>query len=184
METKAWYASKTVWGAIVMGISGIIQAFGLGAISDAEQQKFVDGCLYLADFIGFIVVLVGRWTATKGLSAKKPESVALLSAIIFVFALPFCFAAIAADVDLKWDAVTGATGYKVYKSEDNGATWGVPVDVGNVTTHKWLSVTDTKMVLFRVSVYSGTSESIRLWSGAWWDSRLKPLTSPGGNSIP
>lgn len=89
----------------------------------------------------------------------------------------------AVDIPLKWDASIGATGYKIYKSEDMGVTWGTPVDVGNVTTYTYLAVIETKMVLFRVSAYSANGESIRYWSGAWYDQRLKPIASPTGLGI-
>ncbi len=92
--------------------------------------------------------------------------------------------AFAADIDLTWDASVGATGYKIYKSEDMGATWGAPIDVGNVIVYKYLGVIETKMIHFRISAYNATGESIRYWSGAWYNHLWKPINSGGGVSIP
>ncbi len=91
--------------------------------------------------------------------------------------------AFAADVPLKWDAVMGATGYKVYKSEDLCVTWGVPVDVGNITTYVYVGVDETKMIHFRISAYNANGESIRYWSGAWYNHLLKPISAPPGAGI-
>ncbi len=102
----------------------------------------------------------------------------VLAVVLLISSMSF-----ATDVSLKWNPSVGATGYKVYKSEDLGVTWGTPVDVGNVTTYIYLAVIETKMVLFRVSAYNTTEESIRFWSGAWFDNRLKPINSPPGAGI-
>jgi len=91
--------------------------------------------------------------------------------------------ALAADVDLKWDASSGAIGYKIQKSLDLGVTWLVPVDVGNVLTYKYLNVEENALVLFRASAYNAAGEAIRTWSGAWYDHSKKPVTSPTGTGI-
>ncbi len=88
-----------------------------------------------------------------------------------------------ADVTLRWDVVTDATGYKIYKSEDLGVTWGTARDVGNVITYIYTGIIETKVVLFRVSAYNANGESVRLWSGAWYDNRLKPISTPSGAGI-
>lgn len=98
----------------------------------------------------------------------------LLPLLLILLAVPV----FGADIDFTWDAVPGATGYKLYKSEDGGATWGTPVDVGNVTAYKWLGVVENKLVLFRASSYNATDTATRSWSGAWYDHRLR-LGSPG-----
>lgn len=105
--------------------------------------------------------------------------------LILVFAILFFLASIgyAEDVTLKWDASTGATGYKIYKSEDLGVTWSAPVDVGNVTTYTYLNIIETKMVLFKVSAYNSLGESVRHWSGAWYDHTKRPILTPGGTGI-
>ena len=89
----------------------------------------------------------------------------------------------AADISLKWDASSGATGYKIYKSEDGGTTWNAGVDVGNVVTYTYTGVVETALILFRVSAYSQAGEAIRLWSGAWYDHRKLPVQTPSGAGI-
>jgi hypothetical protein len=89
----------------------------------------------------------------------------------------------AADVTLKWDASAGATGYKIQKSVDLGVTWSAAVDVGNVTTYTYSSVEENVLVIFRASAYNAVGESIRTWSGAWFDSRKKPVSAPSGQGI-
>ena len=89
----------------------------------------------------------------------------------------------AADVTLKWDPVTGATGYRVYQSLDNGTTWSASVDVGNVTQRVFTGVSETAMVLFRVSAYNAVGEAVRFEAGAWYDFRKKPPGSPSGAGI-
>jgi len=103
----------------------------------------------------------------------------LLVLIFFLLTSPLY----AADVLLKWDPSEGATGYKIQKSIDLAVTWTTPIDVGNVTTYTYTSIEETTMVLFRASAYNAVGESIRTWSGAWYDHRLKPINSPSGTGI-
>ncbi len=92
-----------------------------------------------------------------------------------------CFAA---DVNLRWDAVAGATGYKIYMSLDNCATWLASKDVGNVLTYTYVGVSDTVLVHFKVSAYKvGGIETLSNFMGAWWDSRLMPLGNPVGLGV-
>jgi hypothetical protein len=104
----------------------------------------------------------------------------LFFSIILIFMASF---ALAADVDLKWDASAGATGYKIQKSLDQGVTWAAAIDVGNVITYRYLSVEENVLVLFRATAYNANGESIRTWSGAWFDQRKKPVSSPSGQGI-
>lgn len=89
----------------------------------------------------------------------------------------------AANVTLSWDAVTGASGYKLYASVDQGATWGAGQDVGLVTEYTLTGQPDSGLVLYRVSAYSASGETIRTWSGAWFNADWKPPESPGGAGI-
>jgi hypothetical protein len=91
--------------------------------------------------------------------------------------------ALAADVVLRWDAVTGATGYKIYQSTNLGSTWSTGTDVGNVTTRTVTGVIETGMVLFRISAYDANGEQVRTWSGAWYDHTKRPIATPGGAGI-
>jgi hypothetical protein len=100
--------------------------------------------------------------------------------LIFVF---MASVTLAADVTLKWDPSTGAVGYKIQKSIDLGVTWATSIDVGNLTTYKYLNVEDGVLVLFRSSAYNSVGESVRSWSGAWYDGRKKPVAAPGGQGI-
>jgi hypothetical protein len=95
----------------------------------------------------------------------------------------FASVSFAVDVDLKWDPSSGATGYKIQKSIDLGVTWAAAVDVGNVMSFTYANVEENVLVLFRASAYNAAGESIRTWSGAWFDSRKKPTAPPGGQGI-
>jgi len=105
--------------------------------------------------------------------------------LILVLAIIFLFPIIsfAADITLQWDTSTGASGYKIYKSEDMGATWDIGIDVGNVTTYVYPNVAEDKMVLFRASSYNSSGESIRFEAGVWYDKRKLPPTKPSGTGI-
>jgi hypothetical protein len=100
--------------------------------------------------------------------------------LVFIFMVSPGFAA---DVTLKWDPSAGATGYKIQKSVDLGVIWSAPVDVGNVTTYTYLNVEENALVIFRASAYNAAGESIRSWSGAWFDARKKPVSAPSGQGI-
>jgi len=100
--------------------------------------------------------------------------------LILIFMSSFVFAV---DVELQWDPSQGATGYKIQKSLDLGVTWATAIDVGNVTTYKYLNVEENALVLFRASAYNTVGESIRTWSGAWIDQRKKPVVAPTGQGI-
>jgi hypothetical protein len=110
-----------------------------------------------------------------------------LSYLPFLTAFFFFFAiqtpANAVDVTLHWDPSTGATGYKIQKSIDQGVTWLPAIDVANVQTFTYLNVEENILVFFRVSAYNLAGESIRTWSGAWYDHRKKPVSPPPGAGI-
>jgi hypothetical protein len=89
----------------------------------------------------------------------------------------------AADFTLRWDPVTGATGYKIYSSTDTGTTWGAPIDAGNVTQKNLTAQPDNALVLYKVSAYNAVGETIAHWMGAWYDGRKKPPATPTGTAI-
>lgn len=91
--------------------------------------------------------------------------------------------AYAADVGHKWDAVDGADGYRLYQSVDNGVTWVQTGSDVTTTTMTAIGVPDTGLVLFRVSAFNASGETIREWSGSWYNGDWKPLDSPSGNGI-
>lgn len=65
--------------------------------------------------------------------------------------------ALAGDITLAWDAVTGATGYKLYCGSAS-KTYGAPVDVKNVTTYKLTLPAGTDRFC-AVTAYDASSES-------------------------
>ncbi len=92
-------------------------------------------------------------------------------------------AAQAADVTLRWDASAGATSYKVYQSLDNGLTWSIGVDVGNVVQTTITGVPETGLVMFLVSAIKGGVESLPVWRGAWYDYRKLPPGFPAALGV-
>ena len=74
MDTKKPWASVTVIGWVVAVITTVLQVTGVVTISDIEQGTLVDMIISLinltAQFVGFIMVIVGRWKADKPLSVK------------------------------------------------------------------------------------------------------------------
>jgi len=105
----------------------------------------------------------------------------LIIMIIAVFML-FASNAFCADVMLSWDASPGATGYRIYMSVDNGATWPGITDVGNVLTCTIPNVPDSGLILFKAEAYNSQGNAIRSWFGAWYNGDWK-LNSPGGTGI-
>jgi len=104
----------------------------------------------------------------------------LLAIVAFFF---MCGMAFAADITLKWEVSTDATGYKIYKSLDLGVTWDAGLDVGNVTTHIYTGVEETGLVLFRVSAYNASGETISTWSGCWYNKIWQPPLSAQGLGV-
>jgi len=102
---------------------------------------------------------------------------------VLAMVLMFAGTAFAADVQLKWEASTEATGYKVYKSLDNGATWDTGIDVGNVTEYTYMGVEEDTLVLFRVGAYNASGEGISYWSGAWYNKLWMPPLSAQGLGV-
>lgn len=89
----------------------------------------------------------------------------------------------AAEVTLNWDAVPGATGYKLYMSTDQGQTWDTGLDVGDVTTYAVAGVVEDRLVMWRASAYNASNEAIRFEAGVWYDHRLKPVNPTSGLGV-
>ena len=104
---------------------------------------------------------------------------ALICLIVLLFAVPVS----AVDVNLAWDSVPNATGYKVYMSTDGAATWDSGVDVGNITTYTYPTVIETGIVHWKVSAYNTNGESISAWRGAWYDRTKLPVDYPSGLGV-
>jgi len=110
--------------------------------------------------------------------------------ILAVFALFSTLSALsspllmAADFTLKWDPVANVTGYRVYQSIDQGATWTQTADVPAPTTdYRVLGAPDDQLIFYRVSSYTATAESSPSWRGVWFDARIKPPVPPQGAGL-
>lgn len=110
----------------------------------------------------------------------KMKKIIIILTTIFVLIPSLVFSA---DVTLKWDISERATGYKIYKSLDLGITWLTPIDVGNVLTYTYTNIEENTLILFKASAYNIVGESVRTWSGAWFDNRKKPILSPSSQGI-
>jgi len=66
-DTKPWYMSRTVWGALVAIAASIGGAFGL-AITEADQTEIADSVLQVVGALGGVLALYGRLSAEKILS--------------------------------------------------------------------------------------------------------------------
>jgi hypothetical protein len=107
----------------------------------------------------------------------------ILTLLLLIAFAVFQPAANAADFTLRWDPVAGATGYKIYSSTDTGASWSAPIDAGNVTQKALTAQPDNALVLYKVSAYTATQETVAHWIGAWYDGRKKPPGNPTGAGI-
>jgi len=102
---------------------------------------------------------------------------------VLAMVLMFTGTVFAADVQLKWEVAADATGYNIYKSLDNGATWDTGIDVGNVTEYIYTGVEETGLVLFKVSAYNAVGETVSDWSGAWYNKLWMPPLSAQGLGV-
>lgn len=94
--------------------------------------------------------------------------------------LGFTVNCLSADVFLVWEPAQYVTGYKIYRSVDNGVTWDAGIDVGNVTEYTYLAVPDSGLNLFRVSAYNAYGEVINSWAGSWFNGDWSPPTNATG----
>lgn len=93
------------------------------------------------------------------------------------------FPAHAADVKLAWDPSDNASGYRIYMSTDQGKTWDMGTDAGDVVQYNYPNVPDTGLILFRVSAYNSSNEVIRYEAGVWYCADWVPPTQPSGIGI-
>ena len=66
-DTKPWYMSRTVWGALVAIAASIGGAFGI-MITEADQIEIADTALQLVGTVGGFLALYGRLSAQKIIS--------------------------------------------------------------------------------------------------------------------
>jgi hypothetical protein len=94
-----------------------------------------------------------------------------------------CVTAQAADFTLKWDATPNATGYRIYRSVDMGATWTMVQEVGAVTEYTLTGQPDA-LTLYRAGAFNGTGEVVRYTAGVFnWESAPQPPAQPTGAGI-
>jgi hypothetical protein len=101
-----------------------------------------------------------------------------LAAICFLLA----GTALADQVSVSWEPVSGATGYKLQISTDNGTTWTDLVDAGPETSLR-VEVPSTGLVLIRAVSYNDRHTAIRYEYGAWYCGDWKPIDEPSGLGI-
>ncbi|OLP46857.1 hypothetical protein [Rhizobium oryziradicis] len=72
-DSKAWYESKAVWGAVIAILASILHLGGyeLGLL---EQGQLVDGVVSLVGSVGALVALYGRIVASHALRAPKGQT--------------------------------------------------------------------------------------------------------------
>ena len=63
-ETKQWYLSKTVWGALIAIVASLVPAMGM-EFDAGTQAQLVDDLVSLAGAIGGLIAIYGRLTADK-----------------------------------------------------------------------------------------------------------------------
>lgn len=73
---------------------------------------------------------------------------------------------------LTWNAMAGATSYRLYQSTDQGASWTKVYD--GASNQATVDVTGTTLVLFRASAINSVGEAIRTDAGAWVDPSKQP----------
>jgi hypothetical protein len=65
-ETKQWYRSKTVWGALIAILAALLPSMGM-ELDDSAQGQLADNLVSLAGAIGGLVAIYGRLTAERRL---------------------------------------------------------------------------------------------------------------------
>lgn len=63
-NTKAWYESKTIWGAVLAAICSLLQ-FGGIHVPTATQAELAEALVALAGAIVGLVAVYGRMNAEK-----------------------------------------------------------------------------------------------------------------------
>ena len=63
-DMKAWYQSKTVWGALVAVMAPLLQVVGLN-LPRGFEGELVEGLMTVAGGVGGVIALYGRLSATR-----------------------------------------------------------------------------------------------------------------------
>lgn len=114
----------------------------------------------------------------------------LLVLCSIVFVLASILVVNAADCTFSWKASTGATGYYLEYSLDQGATWTGKKTTGPLTpdaagevSYQYTGIPETGLVIVRVAATGATGEAIRTEAGAWYNHRWKPIGAPSGAGV-
>ena len=68
MESKKWYQSVTIWGAVISTLGKAGAAFGY-EMADADVQALAVGIPAVVSFVGDFIAIVGRLRASKTIGA-------------------------------------------------------------------------------------------------------------------
>ena len=63
-ETKTWYESRTIWGALITVAASLASGLGF-SIDPSSQADLTDAILQLVALTGAMVALFGRLAATR-----------------------------------------------------------------------------------------------------------------------
>ena len=67
METKSLFASKTFWGAIIAGASGLAAAIFGVTVAPEEQEAIIAGVTAVGAVSGTVLAIIGRIRAAKAI---------------------------------------------------------------------------------------------------------------------
>lgn len=56
---KKWYERRSVWGLVIAGAAGVVNAFWGGTITEAEQTAITDWVIQGVGFLGIILAAIG-----------------------------------------------------------------------------------------------------------------------------
>ncbi|NTF31269.1 hypothetical protein [Rhizobium skierniewicense] len=65
-EMKAWYQSKTVWGALIAVVAPLLHVVGLNLPAGFEND-LAEGLMTVAGGVGGLIALYGRLAATRAI---------------------------------------------------------------------------------------------------------------------
>lgn len=69
-QEKPWWASKSIWGALVAILASILAAFGYD-IGAEDQSAIVQSVVSIVGAVGAVVAVYGRVTAQKRVKKAK-----------------------------------------------------------------------------------------------------------------
>lgn len=71
---KSWYASKTIWGAILVLVGLAAQSVGY-QIAPEDQQKIVEIIARILEAFGGLIAIYGRIKASKDIAPPTTKSI-------------------------------------------------------------------------------------------------------------